>query len=374
MIGKVVPRLAGPDNPKASGLEPVGPLPHTKAARCRRSHKDMGLNMPPRIIAIVVTHNRLDQLTRTLAAVLSQQGGAFERIIVVDNCSSDGTAPWLEAMAHQHDRLVVETLPVNAGGAGGFAHGMRVARDRFDPDWVVVMDDDARPQADALARFVALWRGGRLEGIAGVAAAVRHPDGAICRMNRPTLNPFWHPRVFLATLFGGGRAAFHLSDATYSGSELQPIDGASFVGLFLSRAGMDLAGYPDARLFLYADDAIYTMTLSRLGGRLMFAPRIGFEHDTTSLAAGGIVTPVWKAYYYHRNRLLLYRLAAGWAFWLLVPLWLWSWLRLARHYPAGERPAYRRLIRRAFRDAIRKDLSLDHATVVRLASGLEDGG
>lgn len=324
--------------------------------------------MPVRIIAIVVTHNRRDQLTRTLSALLSQQGGAFERIVVVDNCSTDGTAPMLTALAQQNDRLVVESLTRNVGGAGGFAHGMRVARDRFDPDWVVVMDDDARPQSDALSQFLALWQAGRLDGLAGVAAAVRHPDGVICRMNRPTLNPFWHRRVFLSTLFGGGRAAFHLDDSAYVGPDLQPIDGASFVGLFVSRAGLDLAGYPDARLFLYADDAIYTMALRRLGGRMVFAPEVAFEHDTTSLAAGGIVTPLWKAYYYHRNRLLLYRLAAGWAFWMLLPLWLWSWPRLARHYPPEERAVFRRLIRRAFRDAVKADLSLDHASVLRLAS------
>ena len=162
--------------------------------------------MPLRIIAIVVTYNRLEQLQRTIAALLSQHGAAFEQILVVDNCSTDGTAPWLASQARGEERLVIETLPVNAGGAGGFAHGMRIAHERFDPDWIVVMDDDARPHSDALAQFLGLWRDGQLDDIAGVAAAVRHPDGAICRMNRPTLNPFWHPRVFLTTLLGGGRA------------------------------------------------------------------------------------------------------------------------------------------------------------------------
>jgi GT2 family glycosyltransferase len=330
------------------------------------------MQRPVRIIAIVVTHNRLEQLQRTLTALLSQRDAVFDRIVIVDNCSTDGTAPWLAAQVPDHPSVVVETLPVNAGGAGGFAHGMRVARDRFDPDWIVVMDDDARPQPDALAQFLALWRDGSLAGVAGVAAAVRHPDGEICRMNRPTLNPFWHPRVFLGTVFGGGRAAFHLTDTAFSGSGLLPIDGASFVGLFLSRAGLDLAGYPDARLFLYADDAIYTMQLCRRGGRMVFAPMIAFEHDTTSLAPGGIVTPPWKVYYYHRNRLLLYRLAAGPAFWVLLPLWLWSWSRLERRYPPGDRPAFRRLIRRGFRDAVLADMTLDHPAVLRLAAGQAD--
>ena len=83
--------------------------------------------------------------------------------------------------------------------------------------------------------------------------------------------------------------------------------------------------------------------------------------------------PLWKVYYYHRNRLLLYRLAAGPVFWLLLPLWLWSWPRLARHYAPADRPAFRRLIWRAFRDAVLRDTSLDHAAVLWLATGTGQG-
>ncbi len=262
----------------------------------------------------------------------------------------------------------MERLSENRGGAGGFAHGFRRARDLFDPDWIVVMDDDARPQAGALRIFHDLVVQGKLDGIDGVAAAVRHLDGKICRMNRPTVNPFWHVGVFWRTLLGGGRAAFHLSDADFSAPDMMRIDGASFVGLFLSRRAIDLAGYPDPALFLYADDAIYTMNLSRCGGRMVFAPQIQFEHDTTSLAAEGVVTPMWKVYYYHRNRLILYRLAAGLAFWVLLPVLLWRWSRLANRYPPSDRRTFRRLVRRAIRDAVLKDMSLDHAAVLRLAA------
>ncbi|MFN7225330.1 MAG: glycosyltransferase [Paracoccaceae bacterium] len=321
-----------------------------------------------RTVAVVVTHNRLPQLQRTLKALLDCEEESLAAIIVIDNDSTDGTAAWLTSQLG--GRLHVETLSENRGGAGGFAFGMQYARELFDPDWIVVMDDDARPEVGALQTFNDLVTLGKLDGIDGVAAAVRHPDGKICRMNRPTVNPFWHVGVFFRTLAGGGRAAFHLTDQDFDTSDLCPIDGASFVGLFLSRRAIDLAGYPDPALFLYADDAIFTMTLTRRGGRMLFAPEVRFEHDTTALAGGGAVTPIWKAYYYHRNRLLLYRLAAGATFWLFLPILLWRWPRLANQYPPEERAIFRRLIWRAFRDAISRDLSLDHASVLSLASGL----
>lgn len=315
---------------------------------------------------MVVTFNRLSQLQRTIEALLRHPPDQLCAVVVVDNASTDGTQAWLAGC--RDARLQVERLSENRGGAGGFAHGMDCARQGHDPDWIVVMDDDARPGAQAFAQFRALDQKGALQGLDGVAAAVRHPDGTICRMNRPTVNPFWHARVFLRTLLGGGRGAFHLDDAAFAGAGLRPIDGASFVGLFLSRRALERGGLPDPSLFIYADDAIYTMTLTRRGGRLAFAPQIAFEHDTSSLGEGGKVTPLWKVYYYHRNRLLLYRLAAGPAFWVLLPLWLLQWPGMARFYPERQRPVFRRLLRRAFRDAICNDRSLTHAGVLRLAS------
>src|SRR5690606_17746683 len=105
-------------------------------------------------------------------------------VVVVDNLSPDGTAAWLTAQADP--RLVVLRPDRNLGGAGGFEAGMRLAVARFDPDWLVVMDDDARPHPGTLAGFAAMDK----TGWDALAAAVHYPDGAVCAMNRPYRNPF----------------------------------------------------------------------------------------------------------------------------------------------------------------------------------------
>ncbi len=70
----------------------------------------------PKTVAIVVTHNRLTQLQRTVQSVLDPAEGPLHALIIVDNASSDGTAEWL---ASQRDsRLHVEVLRENRGGAG----------------------------------------------------------------------------------------------------------------------------------------------------------------------------------------------------------------------------------------------------------------
>jgi len=317
----------------------------------------------PCLVAVVVTHCRLAQLQITLRALLAQPVQDLAAIMVVDNASDDGTPEWLAAQTDP--RLHVQRATSNLGGAGGFELGMRMAVETLEPDWIVVMDDDARPEPGAFAAFHAL----DLTGFDGFAAAVRHPDGTICEMNRPTYNPFWHKRVLLRTLFGGGRGAFHLGPDDFARPGLRAVDGASFVGFFVRSSTIRARGYPDPRLFLYGDDAIYTMGLTRAGHRIGFDPLVRFEHDSSTFsAADPRIRPLWKVYYYHRNLLILYRIATGVFFAPVLLLYLPKWLLRLRHYK-GERRRFLRLFALALRDGLMRRTSTPHDLVVAIARG-----
>jgi len=314
-----------------------------------------------RLVAVVVTCNRVAQLQTTLRALLATSSDDLAAVLVVDNASGDGTRDWL---AEQSDpRLHLLHSATNLGGAGGFEAGLRHAVAHLHPDWVVVMDDDARPLPGALAAFHAL----DLSGLDGLAAAVFHPDGTLCEMNRPTLNPFWHKRILLRTALGGGRGAFHLGAQDFATPGTRPIDGASFVGLFLSARIFEAAGYPEGRLFIYGDDAIYTLGLTRAGFRLGFDPAVRFEHDSTTYSvADRRIRPLWKVYYYHRNLLILYRLTTGIFFWPVMLLILPRWLGRVRHH-SGERRVFLRLLWAAVRDGLTGRTHVTHDSVVRRA-------
>ena len=313
-----------------------------------------------RIVAVVVTHNRQAQLAQTVARLLAEP---VDHVVVVDNASSDGTAEWLASINDL--RLLALRLNDNRGGAGGFAEGMRLAVAQFDPDWVVVMDDDARPEPGAVARFRAMDKA----DIGGVAAAVFKTDSGICDMNRPSVNPFWHRQAFMKTLFGGGRMGFHLPDAAYHGGAVLPIDAASFVGLFLSRAAIAATGLPDGRLFIYGDDVLYTLSMRRAGVKLLFAPDLHFQHDFKTFdGQSRAFKPLWKTYYHHRNLMLVYRSAAGWLFWPALLLILPKWLMKARHYGA-DRKLYLKLMSFAVLDGLLGKLDRTHAEVRLMAEG-----
>lgn len=319
---------------------------------------------PQSLVAVVVTYNRLDKLKATLARLLEAPPAELAAVVVVDNASGDGTGAWLAAQ--EDARLVALASESNIGGAGGFEAGMRHAVAELDPDWIVVMDDDARPEPGALAAFHALDK----RGWDALAAAVYFPGGEICEMNRPSRNPFWHAREFRRTLMGGGRGGFHITPEDYAGPG-RLIDVASFVGLFLSRAAIRRAGYPDGRLFVYGEDGLYTLGLSKLGGRIWFTPEVAFEHDcSTFQGQRGRFRPLWKVYYYHRNLLLLYRMAAGWLFWPALLAVLPKWLSKVRHH-SGERGTFLRLLGHAVRDGLTGRTGVDHARVLALSKTAE---
>ena len=100
-----------------------------------------------KILAVVVTYNRLECLKVCLDAIRAQTFKDFE-ILVVNNGSNDGTREFLDSQAdlnsiHQE----------NLGGAGGFYSGMKYMIEN-EYDWIWMMDDDGIPDKDELKYLV----------------------------------------------------------------------------------------------------------------------------------------------------------------------------------------------------------------------------
>jgi glycosyltransferase involved in cell wall biosynthesis len=120
------------------------------------------VDRPPDITIVIAAHNEERRLGRCLASVQAAAaalGGAVE-VIVVDNCSTDGTA----AVARAHDaRVVVERAlgAVNAKAAGVAAASAPL---------VAVLDADSVCPPDWLAKIVrAFAADARLVGLSGPA-------------------------------------------------------------------------------------------------------------------------------------------------------------------------------------------------------------
>lgn len=237
------------------------------------------------VCAIVVTHNRKQALQECLAA-LAVQTRAPDRILVVDNASSDGTREMLE---RDHPDVDLVVLPENAGSSGGFHEGMKRAHSD-GAEWLWLMDDDTEPRPDALAELLAASE--RLDGEvppALLASKVVWRDGLVHPMNAT-----WPERSRVERVIDGAQRG------------LVPVRFATWVSLLVHRGAVDRHGLPLKQFFIWSDDVEYTSRVL-LGGDLAYlVPTSVALHRTASAHTHMSAAP--ERFYYHvRNTLFMAR-------------------------------------------------------------------
>lgn len=239
------------------------------------------------VAAVVVTRDRPQLLLRVLQALRDQQRRP-ERVIVVDNASAAATGAVLSGFTGL--ALELHRSDTNLGGAGGFALGMRHALEG-GCDRVWLLDDDAVPRPDALAR------------LAGAFAVTGAGTGAVA----PTVLEFGalaraHQRRY--SLWTGIESALGVR---HYGRPCAPLDTASFVGLLVDARAARTVGLPDAALFLSYDDTDYCLRLQRAGWRLWLAPAALIDHLRSPLARLR-TGPIGARHYFNlRNRIVVAR-------------------------------------------------------------------
>lgn len=280
-----------------------------------------------RFAAVIVTHDRLALLTRTLPHCLAEP---FEHVIIVDNASRDGTP---EFLATQSDpRLDILTLPENTGGAGGFAIGMERAA-ALGVDWIVLFDDDAYPCRGALAAFETHLPNTAASGM--IAARVETQSGARHPLNRPTRVPFLSVKAFANWITGTPR--FPVTSG--------PVDTLSFVGAFIRPETIRRHGLPDPRLFIGGDDTAYALRLGGAGLVHYYLEEVRFTH------LGGLSDPSpTRAFYSARNRVLV---TLDLMPWLLPFVMIRHYLRTKSRVTARNRAEILRATRRGMAAGIR---------------------
>lgn len=301
---------------------------------------------PRRVVAVVVTFNRVGLLERLLdrldevAARSAVPGGRLVEVLVVDNASTDGTGAWLAARIAAAGpengpgggaRLRARTLPRNRGGAGGFHEGLAWALETPSPgepgpaDLVWLMDDDGVPDVDCLERLLVrddldFW---------GPAVLAEHDPDRLC---------------FPIRLPGGTRVVHRMREVAAAA-----VDGLirdvviPFNGVLVTRDLVRGIGLPRAEFFLWGDDVEYLWRAQRAGARTATVVGARFLHPATD----DLGTPMaWgrttynhspsdlKHYCMARNNLLNLRDYRGWPHALaFVAKTLWFYL-LTRPHPA----------------------------------------
>ena len=240
----------------------------------------------PCIAAVVVTYNRPDELQQVVAG-LQGQTHPLDHLIIFDNGGPVRASAILKEQAGSLDIIHSEK---NLGGAGGFARGLAVGMAR-GADWIWLMDDDAIPERDALARLLAV-RPDLPTNVGALCCGVRE-YGSWGRRHRRFFNRWtgWEHSV--------GASAYH--------RDCVEIDTGSFVGFLVCAKAVQEVGLPDAEFFLAYDDTDYSLRLQDAGWRLWLVPGSVINHLRSRSARLHSSLFGDKHYYNIRNRLIVKR-------------------------------------------------------------------
>lgn len=246
-----------------------------------------------KIIALIVTHNRLSKLKITICKTLKQD---FASVVVVNCGSTDGSVDYLNSIDDSRLRLLHVD---NIGGAGGFRQGSEFIVNNLSCDWVVFYDDDAFPDDYLVENFNSI----ETANVDLISAHVKSQTQLLPQMNLPVKrypNTVTRMKEYLLN-----RSSCLIGEDDLTNLQGSKIEAASFVGFFV-RFEVLCQYYQSIKseLFIYFDDLYFSHFLAQKGYCFLFYPQLKFLHDVEESDS----VPPWKLYYHSKNMFVMGRL------------------------------------------------------------------
>ncbi len=223
-----------------------------------------------RLVAVVVTFNRLALLRRLLDRLVTIDG--LDEILVLNNASTDGTTEWLSSLVEEEppsrpsrNRALIQhrTLATNTGGAGGFHAGLEWAIGR-DADLVWLMDDDGIPEPDCLSLL--LERDGQFDFWGPAVVAEQDPTRLCFPIRLPGKSTVVHEMSEVLQAAEGGLIAEVV---------------IPFNGVLITRDLVQRIGLVREEFFIWGDDVEYLWRARAAGARVATVVDARFLHPAT---------------------------------------------------------------------------------------------
>lgn len=307
-------RLRGGRQPTYRGAGPLLSRGHADVSSAARVN-DGAVPVGPRVIAVVVTHERPALLRACLQAIRAQER-APEAMLVVDNASGPETGCAVAAAGAEH-----LYQPCNLGGAGGYAAGIRAALER-GADWIWLMDDDGRPAGPGcLATLLAAAERAGADIAAPLVLDADDPD----RLAFPI-------RI-------EGRTRFMASEVPGEVSGFAHL----FNGALVRAALLRRIGAPDPRFVVRGDEVEFLFRALHAGAEVLLDSAARFFHPGSApeihpimggLFYATLPTHPAKQVLQFRNRAWIFRSYGMWG-WLCADAVRYGWFFLSRRDPRG---------------------------------------
>lgn len=247
------------------------------------------------LVAVIVTYNRKMLLKENIEMLLKQTI-RFDYILIVDNCSNDGTYEMLVELGWLNgNQIMYIKTESNIGGAGGFYVGTKKAYD-LGADWILLMDDDGKAENE------------RTFNLLLDVANKMHKKNKL---------------LFVNSLVQQGDLLSFKIDNAYTVDEAigMSSDGIiknaanPFNGTLLSRELVGIIGYPNKDFFIKGDEVDYKQRAYDAGADVVTVVDSRYIHprpETYEKKVLGIKVPFfveapWKEYYAARNFTYMYK-------------------------------------------------------------------
>lgn len=224
----------------------------------------------PLVDVCVVSWNTAELTAEALRRLLDSDQGCDLRLLVRDNGSTDGTPELLKQR--------VPEAEIDAGSQNlGFAGGVNTLLARSTAPWILLLNSDAWPEPNAIARLVATAQA--RPRAAAVAPRLERPDGSL----EHSTFPFPSLRIAAIMAFrrqrlSDQRAEELLLEDAWTHDKPRPVDWAVGAALLLRRAAVDSIGYLDETFFMYVEDLEWCWRASRRGWEIYFEPSALVRH------------------------------------------------------------------------------------------------
>ncbi len=266
----------------------------------------------PTVDVIIVNWNCGDQLRDCLCSIEKTVAGdsvRLERVVVVDNASTDGSADALEPFA----------LPLSViinGSNRGFAAACNQGAQGSAADYLLFLNPDTRLFAGSLAKAVHVFQAPLNERVGILGVQLLDSEGRIAR----TCSRFLTPAMVLRKILGldqyirGPWLPQTMTDWDHATTaRVEHVMGAFFL---VRRALFQRLGGMDERFFVYLEDVDFSLRAHQMGFDSLYLAQAQIFHRSGGASSQAKAR---RLYYALASRILYgFKHFPGWKAWILL--------------------------------------------------------
>ncbi|NVO86110.1 glycosyltransferase family 2 protein [Hymenobacter terrestris] len=263
----------------------------------------------PELSIIIVNMNHLNKLKNLFNSLFGKEKTArTHEIIVVDNCSTDGSVAYIAAnypsvIIHQNDKV--------RGFAANNNQGVNISSGQY----IFICNPDVIVLPGAIDEMLGFYE--RNPGVGIVCPQLLNSDLTF----QPSVRRFYSLKVVALRVLTWGNDASTNKDIRkylmldFDKSKIQFIDWALGAAMVLKRSVYQKLGGFDEKFFLYIEDADLCLRCWAAGHAVVYCPQAVCIHDHQRASMKGVNKLLWFhvksiTYFFYKHQ-LLWRQAQG---------------------------------------------------------------